>query len=340
MASGRRSDGSGCGGCLAIFGVILAIAAVIAGLISLTAIVDPFSWMPSVVKIWRHCDDNLATSRNECALANRFHGFWLHAVINLVYVVAAGVALVVLGANAGELRDARRRRFGGPSAVARYTTARAQVARSAGYGTALALLPFAVALAARGSVTAEGAAVGGVVGALVLLAVIGAVWPSEPSELELRHRELEAAWRSVRVDADEEVPWDRYAAWADPRGASVEISLIRCRPAARRAGGAPSPFTREVLQCIDGEEVERAASAMEKARALAAERELAARQRLVDEELRAEQRSHDRTMKAIDDAAAADLKSREAAVEREFHAQQEVERRAQAEALAKALRRP
>ena len=214
--------------------------------------------------------------------------------------------------------------------------------RSRRVATAVALTSAGVAMAAAaGPVTGQGGAtVGGVVGALVLVALACAVWPWDWSDLERRHRELEAAWQEARVDAGDEVPWDRYAPWADPLEGSVEIALIRCGPAIPRAGGAPSPFTREVLEVVDAEEVERAATAIIEARVLAADRELAAQRRHSDDELSAEQREHEQALQAIDRAAAADLAAREAAMRREFAAEQDAERRAQAEALARALRQP
>ena len=143
----QNGDQSGCGGCLAIFLVILVIGLIVAGLISLAALVDPFSWMPTVREIWKDCQDDGATGRDDCALANRFPGFWLHAVVNLGYAVAAVVVLVVLATAVGSLREARVARFGGDAAVTRYIEARADVARASALGLALALLPILVALA-------------------------------------------------------------------------------------------------------------------------------------------------------------------------------------------------
>ena len=147
MTMAQSGDESGCGGCLAIFLVIMVIALIVAALISLAALVDPFSWMPTVNEIWKDCQDDGATGRDDCALANRFHGFWLHVVINLGYVVAAVVVLVVLATAVTDLREARAARFGGDAAVTRYTEARGAVARASAFGLALALLPILVALA-------------------------------------------------------------------------------------------------------------------------------------------------------------------------------------------------
>lgn len=47
-----NADSSSGGGCLALFVVILAIALVVMGIISLAALIDPFNWMPRVGRIW------------------------------------------------------------------------------------------------------------------------------------------------------------------------------------------------------------------------------------------------------------------------------------------------
>src|SRR4051812_43777471 len=96
----QQSDG---GGGAALFGVIVVIALFVAGVISLAALIDPFSWLPSVKAIWKHCEGN-------CELAHRFPGFWLHVIANLVYVIVCVVALGVLAVAAGAMRKARAER--------------------------------------------------------------------------------------------------------------------------------------------------------------------------------------------------------------------------------------
>ena len=147
MTMAQSGDESGCGGCLAIFLVIMVIALIVAALISLAALVDPFSWMPTVNEIWKDCQDDGATGRDDCAgeplprlLAARGH--------KPRVVVAAVVVLVVLATAVTDLREARAARFGGYAAVTRYAPeARGAVARASAFGLALALLPILVALA-------------------------------------------------------------------------------------------------------------------------------------------------------------------------------------------------
>src|SRR4051794_15147722 len=103
MASNTEGEG---GGCAALFLGLIVVALVVAALISLAAIVDPFSWLPPVGDIWGDCDENYATDRDECALAHRFPGFWGHAIVNLVYVVVAVIAVIAAIGSAFELRDA------------------------------------------------------------------------------------------------------------------------------------------------------------------------------------------------------------------------------------------
>ena len=196
--------------------------------------------------------------------------------------------------------------------------------------------PFAAEVAAAD----PGAAVGGVAAGLLLVTLAVAVWPQEWSTAEERHRRLEWIWREIRTDADAHQPWERYGAWAEPAKGRVELSLIRCEPAARRFGGAPSPYGRRVRRRIAPDEVATAAEAMEKLRAEAAELELAARQRHHDELGEAERRAHDELMRGIDEAAEAYQREADERARRELAEQDAAERAAEAEALARALRRP
>jgi hypothetical protein len=189
--------------------------------------------------------------------------------------------------------------------------------------------------------TAEsGSIVGAVVAALLLLALATAVWPYEWSAEERRHRRLEAIWREVRSDADAVVAWERYAAWAESAGRQVNLALIRCAPRTGDTGFTASPYSRQLVSRIDGEDVEAAAEAMEALRAEASEREAQARERYHHEQAEAEQAAHELTLKEIDDAAAADIAAGEEQARRELAAQEEAEQKAQAEALARALRSP
>jgi hypothetical protein len=110
-------------------------------------LVDPFSWMPPVGEVWADCDDDYGTDRDECALANRFPGFWWHAAVNLLYAAVALGLLLVFAADVGELRDKRAARFASAAAAAEH---RHVQRRLAGWGVALAamaMLPIVVATA-------------------------------------------------------------------------------------------------------------------------------------------------------------------------------------------------
>lgn len=185
-----------------------------------------------------------------------------------------------------------------------------------------------------------GATVGAIVVGLLSLALAVAIWPYEWSPDEQRHRELEAIWHELRSDSDWFVPWERYSAWAEPVDGAVQLVLITCAPAAPRIGGAPSAYSRQVIRRVDADDVAGAAQAMEELRAEAAQRELRAQQRHELKSLEAQRRADDRTLREIDDTAAADIKARERELTRELAEQEAAERRAQAEAVARALRRP
>jgi len=185
----------------------------------------------------------------------------------------------------------------------------------------------------------SGAIVGAVVAALLLLGFVTAVWPYEWSTDERRHRRLESIWREVRSDSDAVVEWERYAAWAESAAPQVQLALIRCAPRSE-AVIAPSPYRQQVVRQMDGEDVEAAAEAMEALRAEASEREAQARERYHHEQAEAEQAAHEMTLQEIDDAAAADIAAGEEQTRRELAAQDEAEQKAQAEALARALRSP
>ena len=134
-------------GCVGWVLVAFVIALVVAALISVAALVDPFAWMPPVGEIWAECDDDFGTERDECALANRFPGFWWHAIANLAYAAAALVLSVAFASTVVQLREKRVARFSSFAAAAEHRSA---VQLAVGLGVALAavsLLPIAVAVA-------------------------------------------------------------------------------------------------------------------------------------------------------------------------------------------------
>ncbi len=136
------------------------------------------------------------------------------------------------------------------------------------------------------------------------------------------------------------VGWERYAAWAESAGKQVELALIRCGPRAGEAAPAASPYSRQVVSQIDGDDVEAAAEAMEALRAEASKWEAEATARYEREQVEAEQAAHEMMLQEIEDTAAADIAAGEAQTRRELAAQEEAEQKAQAEALARALRSP
>ncbi len=145
MSSGQGQDGGG--GCAALFAGLLVIAAIVAGLVSLAALIDPFSWMPTAAELWEDCQDDWDTERDECAWNNRFPGIWVHAIVNLLYVGAAACLLLWVVAAVRDLREARAERFSDVAGHERYISARQAVTAAAVWTGLIAALPFAAALA-------------------------------------------------------------------------------------------------------------------------------------------------------------------------------------------------
>ena len=129
-------------GCLAwLFGLAVVVAAAMA----LSALVDPFSWMPPIGDVFADCPPAVEVN-GSCELVDRYPGYWVHLLINIAYSVAALVSLVAVKRAVPELRAARVARFDGDAAVERYRAARERLGLVAGVTAALALLPIVVAL--------------------------------------------------------------------------------------------------------------------------------------------------------------------------------------------------
>jgi hypothetical protein len=135
-----RNGTQGGGGCLALFLLILVIGAIVAAVISLAALIDPFNWMPPVGEIWEDCV-------GDCALAHRFPGFWWHAAANLVYAAAAAVGACAFVVTVGELREKRVARYDSAEDADAFAAARTEFLGAGVILAALALLPIVVAIA-------------------------------------------------------------------------------------------------------------------------------------------------------------------------------------------------
>ncbi len=143
MSSDEPGAGWGCGGCL---GALFVIGAVVATVISIAALIDPFSWMPPLGEIWAECDDDYATSVDECDLEERYPGFWGHAVVNFAWAAASVGSLTWAASAALRLREARAERFSRPDAVESYERARENLALASCACAGLAALPILVGL--------------------------------------------------------------------------------------------------------------------------------------------------------------------------------------------------
>src|SRR4051794_26152599 len=152
----------------------------------------------------------------------------------------------------------------------------------------------------------------------------------ESSASMQKHRELDAIWHELRPDADARVPWERYAAWAEAHDEAVRIVRITCGPAERRAGGAPSPYSRRVVKRLDPDDIAAAAAEMERLRDDAATRELEARTRQLERLSTAARLEEERATTELGRATADQIALREEAMRREMREQETAERRAQA----------
>ena len=126
------------GGCLAFLAIVIALALIVMAIISLSALFDPFDWMPTVHQVWQDCE-------GDRALAHRFPGFWWHAIANLLYGTVAVAAAILFGARVIDLRQARFARYEGVAAERAYRGAR-RACRQAGALAALALVALAAAV--------------------------------------------------------------------------------------------------------------------------------------------------------------------------------------------------
>jgi hypothetical protein len=204
----------------------------------------------------------------------------------------------------------------------------------------MALLGVALVVAAEPVTGVAGARVGAVVGALCLTGVGAAVWPWSWSEAEHEHHRLDSIWGELRADADLNVRWERYAAWAEAGSESVQLQLIRCALGRPRAGGAPTPFSLSLVRGVDADDVEGAVEAMEALRGEASERERQAMDKHSDEQVEGERRRHEARLAAIDHEFELTVKAGEERARRELAAQEAADRRAQTDAVARVLRRP
>src|SRR4051794_3003847 len=86
---------------------------------------------------------------------------------------------------------------------------------------------------------------GAVLASLLLVGCGVAVWPWTWSEAERQHHTMVAIWAQARPTASPDVPWTRYAAWANATDDHVELVLIT-RVGSADDAAAPSPFAMTV----------------------------------------------------------------------------------------------
>ncbi len=182
-----------------------------------------------------------------------------------------------------------------------------------------------------------GSLVGGLVESALCVGLAVAAWPWAWSVEEREHHHLEAIWREARTDALADVAWERYAAWAVADEAKVQLLRLTCLP---YTDHAPRRLRSHVVESIDAAAIADAAQAMQVLREACEDRELAARQALSDAQLLGEQQADDEALAAVDIAVARAQREDDEQMRREVEAEDAADRRAQAAALAEALRRP
>jgi hypothetical protein len=183
-----------------------------------------------------------------------------------------------------------------------------------------------------GPVPGEPATVGAVLASLLFLGGGAAIWPWTWSDAEHTHHTAAAIWVQIRPTAGDDTAWTRYGAWAIAGNQHLALVLVSRRGTADEAVAA-SPFTLTVKRHLDPDAVDEAADAMEALRQEAAELETRAYERHRDTV------KPDDAVRALDPAADDHQRRAEVQMLREVAAEEAGERRAQASAVARALRR-
>lgn len=142
MAEGTQDDGYGCGIAVAL---VVVAAVVFWTVVSVAALVDPFSVLPPVGDVWADCPDDVPAAGGSCDLLDRYPGFAVHVVASFAWALAAVLALGWLGVAVLGVLDVRAARFDRPAAAVAYAAARTSFVRACATVAALGLLPVLVA---------------------------------------------------------------------------------------------------------------------------------------------------------------------------------------------------
>lgn len=129
-----------------LFAVVMVICAVLAAVMSVAALVDPFAWMPSANELWSDCQESDVARFGSCDWSDRFPDIWWHAGLNLLYAIAALIALAGLAGGVKRLREVRPQRFGSASAWALYAETKETVVGATIFAAVLAALPIIVSI--------------------------------------------------------------------------------------------------------------------------------------------------------------------------------------------------
>ena len=202
-----------------------------------------------------------------------------------------------------------------------------------------------VTLAVVGPLVAEplagdpGATWGAIVAAVFLVGCAVAIWPWAWSQAERDHHRLSAIWAQARPDAIDPTPWTGHAAWAQADAERVELLHIT-RAGSADDGLLPGSFSAVLSTTLDADAIAAAATAMERLRERAAREEQKARDCHHAQVAAAARKPLDDALRELDETAETEQRRAEEQMRAELAHQDAAERRAQAEAIARALRRP
>lgn len=146
MAAQGNNDADGCAGCLGFLAVAFVIALIIGAVISIAALVDPFSWLPSVTEVWEDPDSDGDYGFEEAAFKERYPDFGWRVVANVAWTLVAAIALIGFGAAVADFREQQRKRYESEQAAAEYRKRRGALAGAACAVAAMAALPLLIAV--------------------------------------------------------------------------------------------------------------------------------------------------------------------------------------------------
>lgn len=135
----------GCSGCATLIGAALVISAVVAAVMSVASLVDPFALLPPVGDVWAECPTEVpAAAGGSCDLTDRYPGYVWRVIASFAWALAAIGALGWLAVATSDVRDARERRYERPDGAQAHASARHGLVLAATLTALLGGAPLAV----------------------------------------------------------------------------------------------------------------------------------------------------------------------------------------------------